>query len=145
MVKIQSKTCRTTTSIQRPKKLTKGFGRTCKTCAKRFGTLSRLKEHEKRCKYTGFYHEDFVLINEHQRVVRPKRSEKMTWITVCSTIGGKDVKLWAGTHPVTKNKVFSPKEWPNKAEIERYFKIKRGMFDSEGKTIDRWKTAVEWK
>lgn len=60
-------------------------------------------------------------------------------------MGGKNVKLWAGTHPVTNNKVFSPKEWPNAPEIEVYFKIKRDMFDSEGKTIDRWKTAVEWK
>jgi len=56
----------------------------------------------------------------------------------------EDVNLWAGIHPVTKNKVFSLKEWPNNSQIEVYFRIRREMFDTEGTTKDRWKTAVEW-
>jgi len=57
---------------------------------------------------------------------------------------GKDVELWAGIHPVTKNKIFSLKDWPEMSEIEGYFRVTREMFDAEGTTKDRWKTAVEW-
>jgi len=135
---------RSVSSIKRPKKATKGFGRTCKTCGKRFGTLTRLKDHEVKCRNTGFRHGEFVVFNDHNKCRRPKRSVKMVWIPVCSLMRGKDVDLWAGMHPVTKNKVFSLKEWPNNSQIEVYFRIRREMFDAEGKTKNRWKTAVEW-
>jgi hypothetical protein len=67
----------------------------------------------------------------------------MKWIPVRSRMKGIDVELWAGIHPGSKNKVFSLKKWPNKSEIEGYFRITREMFDVECKTKDRWKTAVE--
>lgn len=131
-------------SIKRPKKARKGFGRTCKTCGKRFGTLTRLKDHEAKCLNPGFRHGEFVAFNGYNKCRRPKCAANMIWIPVCSLMRGNDVDLWAGIHPVTKNKVFSLKEWPNKSQTEVYFRITREMFDAEGKTKDRWKTAVEW-
>ena len=144
MVKKIFGSSRNVSSIKRPKKAAKGFGRTCKTCGKRFGTLTRLKDHETKCLNPGFRHGEFVAFNGHNKCRRPKRSAKMVWIPVCSLMRDKDVDLWAGMHPVTKNKVFSLKEWPNNSQIEVYFRIRREMFDAEGKTKDRWKTAVEW-
>jgi len=131
-------------SIKRPKRAHKGFGRTCKTCDKRFGTITRLKDHEGRCKHVGFRHNEFVPFVGHHKCRRPKQTAKMTWIPIRSLMRGKDVELWAGIHPVTKNKIFSLKDWPEMSEIEGYFRVTREMFDAEGTTKDRWKTAVEW-
>jgi hypothetical protein len=144
MVKTNFKPRTSFLSVKRPKKATKGFGRTCKSCGKRFGTITRLKDHEKMCRNTGFRHGEVVVFDGHHKCRRPKRTAKMIWIPIRSTMRGKDVELWAGIHPVTKNKVYSLKDWPEKSKIEGYFRVTRVMFDTEGRTKDRWKTAVEW-
>ena len=145
MAKKKTKPHRICSSIKRPKKASRGFGRRCKTCDKRFGTITRLKDHEKLCKYVGFRHDEFVTLgaSPHHKIRRPTSSTAMKWIPVRSRMKGIDVELWAGIHPGSKNKVFSLKKWPNKSEIEGYFRITREMFDVECKTKDRWKTAVE--
>lgn len=130
-------------SMKRPKKSSCGFGRLCNTCGKRFGTFSRLKDHEIRCKNVGFRYNEVVTLVGHHNFRRPTLSMEMIWIPVRSRMNGIDIELWAGIHPCSKNKVFSLKEWPEKSEIVGYFRITREMFDGECKTKDRWKTAVE--
>lgn len=130
--------------LKRPKKAQRGFGRLCNTCGKRFGTVTRLKDHANTCKRGFFRHEEFISLDGYHKLVRPMCSAKMQWIPVRWSLINKDIELWAGIHPISKNKVFSLKEWPEQSEIERYFKITREMFDADGKSKDRWKTAVEW-
>ena len=38
--------------IKRPEKLIHGFGHVCKRCNKRIGTMTRLKAHERMCRFT---------------------------------------------------------------------------------------------
>ena len=53
MVKKKVPPLKKTSSVKRPKRpkvLSSGFGRTCPTCKKHFGTLNRFKVHITQCK-----------------------------------------------------------------------------------------------
>lgn len=137
-------------SERRPKKR-------CKGCKKLFRTVYANTQHMRTCahalkaskvleKYT-LSNGGYIDLHISRKTKKPKRCKKnVEWLTLFSFLYGEPTQFWGCIHPQSGNLVICPKYWPNKIQIEKYFKIlwkKDQLFHKDLSVRDKWGASVE--